>query len=45
MSSARYIITMECDTDMVGEVLAAANLAVKKHGKDVVVTSVEPKKA
>ena len=37
-------ITIECDSEMVGEILAAANLAAKKRGKTVLVTSVEDKK-
>jgi len=37
-------IVMECDSDMVGEVLAAANLACKKHGKECLVTAVEEKR-
>jgi len=40
----KVVITMECDTELVGEILAAASLAGKKHGKDVVVTSVEEKR-
>lgn len=37
----KVVITMECDTEIVGEILAAASLVGKKRAKDVVVTQVE----
>lgn len=37
-------ITLECESKLVGEILAAANFAAKKHGNNVIVTTVEEKK-
>lgn len=37
-------IILECDSELVGEILAAANLAAKKAGKAVICTAVEQKR-
>ena len=38
-------IVLECESEIVGEVLAAANFAAKKRGKSILVSSIEEKKA